>query len=189
MGQGNLWSDLDEVSATQMLLRDMHDDLPERVGRLLQLADLSKTLGRQGTLLYGGYAALALWQEIRSSFVHGNFAATVALGQALAEQTLGALLHVAYPDEERSPRISFKQSVELSKAREIVDEELALALLALPSIRNPMMHFRSIDDPNSLAARSIETLTPAEVHLQADALMTLTVAIRLLSLAEFRVGQ
>jgi len=39
-------------------------------------------------MLPGGQVAFAAWVEAKSSFVHGNYVATVLLCQSLAEQVL-----------------------------------------------------------------------------------------------------
>jgi hypothetical protein len=75
-------SDLDAVSH---LLAELRDDLCGNVTRLRHLADLGGALGRQGTMLFGGAATFSAWTEARSSFVHGNFAATILLCQSLIE--------------------------------------------------------------------------------------------------------
>ncbi len=72
----DLLSGISDLNAVSHLLADLHDDLPGKVARFRHLADLGGALGPQGTMLFGGAATFNAWTEARSSFVHGNFAAT-----------------------------------------------------------------------------------------------------------------
>jgi hypothetical protein len=56
------------------------------------------------------------------------------------------------------------------------------------ALRNPLSHFRAINDPTSLSRRAIDTRIPAEEHLRADALFAIGTVVRLLSLPAFRLG-
>lgn len=58
----------------------------------------------------------------------------------------------------------------------------------LMELRNPLSHFRNIEDPSNLSRRAVESSLPAEVHLLQDATFAIGMAIRLLSLPEFRLG-
>ena len=82
--QSELLDTINDVDAFRILVADLHDDLVGKVARFRQLADLSVALGSLGTLMPGGETASAAWTEARSSFVHGNYVATVLLCQGLA---------------------------------------------------------------------------------------------------------
>lgn len=91
-GQSDIFSAPSDLALAQQLLADLHNDLVGKVARFRQLEDLSGALGSSGTMLFGGETALAAWHEARSSFVHGNFTATVLLCQGLVENLLAAFL-------------------------------------------------------------------------------------------------
>jgi len=55
--QPDLLSDLSDMDFVRHLLADLHDDLPEKVGRFRMLADLGGQMGRSGTMIFGGHAA------------------------------------------------------------------------------------------------------------------------------------
>jgi hypothetical protein len=57
------------------------------------LTDLGGQMVRSGTMICGGHAAYHARAEARSSFVHGNYVATILLCQGLVEYLLAAYLH------------------------------------------------------------------------------------------------
>jgi len=63
-----------------------------KVRRFRYLHDLGEENGRR-TMLFGGHVTYNAWIEARSSFVHGNYVATVLLCQSLIENLLAAFLH------------------------------------------------------------------------------------------------
>jgi hypothetical protein len=187
--QPDLLSPLSDLRLVQLLLADLHDDLSGKVGRYRQLSDLSAALGFYGTMLPGGETTLALWTEARTSFVHGNYVATVMLCQALAEQMLAADLSMSLHDQKLSKRISFTETLERCLKQKIIPTKNAVELRRLMELRNPLSHFRGLDDPFDLSRRVLDTMQPAESHLLADASFAIGVAIRLLALPSFRVDQ
>jgi hypothetical protein len=56
------------------------------------------------------------------------------------------------------------------------------------TLRNPLSHYRSINDPSNLSRRVLDTMFPAESHLRSDASFAISMAIRLLALPAFRLG-
>lgn len=56
------------------------------------------------------------------------------------------------------------------------------------NLRNPLTHYRSIDDPSNLSRRVVDSMIPAETHLLTDATFAMSMAIRLLALPAFRLG-
>lgn len=187
-GQAALFSSLSSLELARWLLADLHDDLAGKIARSHQLADLSTALGSGGTLLPGGEIAFAAWTEARTSFIHGNYMATVLLCQCLAEHVLAAHLLLGLEEEELPARISFQATLKRCLARGMLSTTQADELRRLMELRNPLSHFRSINDPSNLTRRIIDTQQRAEHHLLSDATFALTVAIGLLSLPEFRLG-
>jgi hypothetical protein len=186
--QADLLSSVSDLHLVRMLLADLHDDLVGKIARFRQLDDLSAVLGRYGTMLPGGETALAAWTEARTSFVHGNYIATVLLCQGLAEHMLAAHIRLGMSDEKFSKRISFQDTLERCIADNVITHEDAEDLRRLMALRNPLSHFRSIDDPSNLSRRVLNTMVSAETHLFNDASFAIGMAIRLLALPSFRLG-
>lgn len=187
--QGDLFSEATDLGLVRFLLADLHDDLVGMVARFRQLSDLSMALGSGGTMLSGGETTHAAWIEARSSFVHGNFVATVMLCQGLVEHLLASHLSMALDAEPLPTRVTFKETITRCLAKGIVGEDDAEHLRRLMELRNPLSHFRGIDDPTNLSRRSIESRQSAVAHLFMDASFAIATAIRILALPEFRLGQ
>lgn len=185
--QTDLLSPIGELRLVQLLLEDLHDDLAGKIARFRQLTDLSATLGSYGTMLPGGETAFAAWTEARVSFIHGNYVATVMLCQGLAEHVLAAHLSIGLDVEELPRRISFSETLERCLKSKIITNDHARDLRSLMEMRNPLSHFRGIDDPSNLSRRTLDTRQAAQFHLSGDASFAIGVAIRLLSLPAFRV--
>jgi len=86
--QADIFGSPSEISLVRLLLVDLHDGLVGKVARFRQLEDLCSALGEGGTMMPGGEIVYNAWIEARSSFVHGNYMATVMLCQSLAENIL-----------------------------------------------------------------------------------------------------
>lgn len=186
--QSDLFSEVSELGLIRFLLADLHDDLVGKVSRFRQLADLSMSLGSGGTMLYGGETTHAAWLEARSSFVHGNYVATVMLCQGLAEHLLASRLSIGLKAEPLPARIAFTETLNRCLSQGVIGSDDAEHLRRLMALRNPLSHFRNVDDPTNLSRRVLDTKENAQSHLQADASFAIATAIRILSLPEFRVG-
>jgi uncharacterized protein (DUF2236 family) len=186
--QSELLSTVKDIDVFRVLVADLHDDMAGKVARFRQLADLSAALGSAGTMMPGGETAWAAWTEARSSFVHGNFVATVMLCQGLAEHVLAAHLTLGLDGEELPSRVSFNDTLNRCIARNVITQRDANDLRRLMNLRNPLTHYRSIDDPSNLSRRVLDTRLPVEAHLLTDATFAMSMAIRLLALPVFRLG-
>jgi hypothetical protein len=184
--QAELFSDLGALDLTKMLLRDLHDDLPRRVARFRYIADISASMGAGGTLIFGGHAASNAYLEARSSFVNGNFIATILLCQSLIENLLAAFLHAA--SEALPDKIQFHETLRRCKAKGFLSAEDGGELERLVALRNPLMHFRDVNDGSNLMRRSIQASVPPEDLLEEDAFFAIGVAIKILSRKPFRVA-
>lgn len=186
--QSDLLSDLDDLDFTRLLLADMHDDLHGKVSRFRQLEDLVSTIGSRRSMISGGEVAYTAWVEARSSFVHGNFLATVLLAQALAEQMLAAMLTLGIDAESIPPKIDFRETLKRCRARDMISQRDADDLERLMGMRNPLSHHRLINDPSNLSRRVIDDRISGEEHLRRDATFAISMAVRLLALPMIRLG-
>jgi hypothetical protein len=180
-GAADLFSDVDNVDLLQRLIAELHDDLPGRLSRLRYLVDISSKLGAGGTMMPGGETTYTAWVEARSSFVSGQYMATVMLCQALAEHILAAYLQLGLTPERLPKKITFEETLKRCVGRTFVAETQADDLRRLMLKRNPLSHFRTIDDPHNLSRRVLDTQRPAAHHLRADATFAIKVIIDLLA--------
>ncbi len=185
--QQSLFSPLADVDFFRELIADLHDDLTGKVARFRQLADLSMELGAYGTMIPGGEIAHTAWLEARSSFVHGNFVAVVMLCQGLAEHMLAAHLAMGLSSEPLPAKVAFQETLRRCVAKGVIDERFAESLRRLMSLRNPLSHYRDINDESNLSRRIIDSQSPANEHLLADGTFAVSVAVELLSLPSFRL--
>lgn len=185
--QADLFSGLSDVKGVRLLLADMHEDLHERIARLRYLNDLSTDLGAEGTMLFGGLTTYHAWAEARSSFVHGNYVATVILCQSLAENLLAAFV-AAGPSDDRKGKVQFRETLDQCRAIGLLGDQDVTDLRKLTSLRNPLAHFRHIDDEHSLQRRSMSANKDAVDLLRNDAWFAVGLAVRMLAKKPFRVG-
>jgi hypothetical protein len=71
----------------------------------------------------------------------------------------------------------------------VISDRDATDLLRLMDLRNPLSHFRDLNDPTNLSRRALSTMEPAEEHLRRDAIFAIGLAVRLLALPPFRLGK
>jgi len=186
--QPDLLSDLSDLDFVRHLLADLHDDLPDKVGRFRMLVDLGGQMGRSGTMIFGGHAAYHAWVEARSSFVHGNFVATILLCQGLVEHLLAAYLHAGLLIDNLPERIQFADTLRRCQEREVISDGDVTDLRRMMALRNPLSHFRHVDDGSNLDRRSIDESTSAEELLRRDAVFSIGLSVRMLAMPAFRLG-
>lgn len=182
-----LW-DLSDLDFVRHLLADLHDDLPGKVGRFRMLTDPGDQMGRSATMIFGGHAAYHAWVEARSSFVHGNYVATILLCQGLVEHLLAAYLHAGLLVDDIPDRIQFADTLRRCREREVVSDEDVADLRRMMALRNPLSHFRHVDDGSNLDRRSIDESRSADDLLRHDAIFSISLAVRMLSRPAFRLG-
>ncbi|MCP1913357.1 hypothetical protein J2R96_005837 [Bradyrhizobium elkanii] len=183
--QGDLLSGIDDVSLMRFLLEDLHDDLLGKVQRFRYLHDLGEQHGRR-TMLFGGHVTHNAWVEARSSFVHGSYVATVLLCQSLIENLLAAFLHGGLLDE-LPPRIQFDETLKRCSAAGILNDGDVTELKKLVALRNPLTHFRNVDDERSLHRRSMATGRCTSDVLSKDAWFAISLASRMMGKPQFRL--
>ena len=184
----DLFSDVSDTDILKNLLAELHDDLCGRLSRFRFLIDIGATLGSQGTMIYGGHAAALAYGEARSSFVTGNFLATVMLCQSLVEHLLAAFLHAALlhsvPPKIHFPRYRKKMQRAWSANRPGRGRSDAIERTPEPAHTFPA--FRRHEPARPQSGRAKE---PADTLLQRDAHFAMALAVRILAKPPFRVDR
>ena len=187
--QADLLSAISDLDAVSHLLADLHDDLPGKVTRFRHLADLGGALGPEGTMLFGGAATFNAWTEARSSFVHGNFAATIVLSQSLVENLSCCVSPCRPMMDDLPPRIAFRDTLKRCQDRNLISRPgLPGDLERLMSLRNPWGHFRTVADNQNIDRRAITAGLRSEVLIEQDAWFAIGLAVRILAKPQFRLG-
>ena len=176
-----------DVELFQLMLEDLHQELEGKLVRYRQLTELGRVLGESGTMVFGGMGAYTALVEARSSFVHGNFIATIFLCQSLIENCLAGLLHLRA--EELPLKITFNETLARCEAIGILTADEVVDLKKLTAMRNPLTHFRNVSDPDNLTRRSMNAGLPAEDLLAEDAGFAIDIVMRVLAKRPFRVGR
>lgn len=187
--QPDLLTDLTDLDFARLLLAELHDDLHGKVSRFRMLTDFSREIGPNGTMIFGGQAAHHAWIEARSSFVHGNFVATVLLCQGLVEHLLAAYLHAGLLIDDIPNRIPFRETLRRCREGNVIDDQDVADLQKLMALRNPLSHFRHVDDPGNLDRRSLDDRQHGADLIQHDAVFAIGLAVRMLAKPAFRLGE
>lgn len=145
-------------------------------------------------MIYGGTPAFAAFSEARSSFIHGNFVATIMLCQTLAENTLAALLAdttllSSYLADQLPRKITFRETIDRCKARGLLKDRAAIDLHKLSDMQNPLMHYRDMNDPAHIDRRALSERVAVQEILQRDAYFAVSVMLKLLAGSEFRLDR
>jgi hypothetical protein len=183
--QGDLLSSVSDISLMRFLLEDLHNDLLGKVQRFRFLNDLGDVHGHL-TMLFGGQVTYNVWIEARSSFVHGNYVATVLLCQSLIENLFAAFLHGGLLKDLPS-KIEFSETLRRCQAAGMLSNDDIGELKELAALRNPLTHFRNVDDDRNLDRRSIATGRFTSDILSKDAWFAITLASRMMGKPQFRL--
>jgi len=124
----------------------------------------------------------------RASFVHGNFVATILLCQGLAEHLLAAYLHAGVLVDNIPERIQFADTLRRCRERDVISDQDVTDLRHMMELRNPLSHFRHVDDGNNLDRRTIDTGVSAEELLRRDAIFSIGLVVTILAKPAFRLG-
>lgn len=186
--QTDLLSDLSDMDFVRHLLADLHDNLPEKVSRFRMLTDLGGQMGPSGTMIFGGHAAYHAWIEARSSFLHGNFVATILLCQGLAEHLLAHYLYAGLLVDKIPDRIQFADTLRRCRERNVISDQNVADLRRMMDLRNPLSHFRHVDDSSNLDRRTIDSGVSADDLLRRDAIFSIGLVVSVLTKPAFRLG-
>ena len=183
----DLFSNVSDTDILRSLLADLHDDLQGRVSRVRFLMDVGATLGSQGTMIFGGIPAAIAYGEARSSFANGNFLATIVLCQSLVEHLLAAFLHSALLHSVPQ-KIQFRDTLKTCKDHGLLTDRDIADLTRLSELRNPVTHFRHLEETSHLMRRAVNTGEHFNTLLEGDAHFAIALSVRILAKAPFRLG-
>lgn len=116
----------------------------------------------------------AVMQEARSSFVHGNFISTLVLALAYVEHVINDALPPPAPikkgpNKGRKNGLVMSKAIDQARAARLFPEELLDGAAVLSELRNPFMHRRELDDPDTIGQRVRDRKSHPAVILEQDA--------------------
>lgn len=172
----------DDVDLVRHLIADLNEDLPKRVAKFKLLTALTNDFG--GTMLFGGHPSSLAYGEARSSFVNGNYVATIMLCQSLMEHLLAAYLHGTLMLELKAKQ-KFGETLKECQSRGLLCDGDVHDLQRLGQLRNPLAHYRNINDADHLDRRAMTTEEQPFEICEADAEFAIRTVIRLLGKPQF----
>lgn len=181
--------------ALQVLLADLHDDLPGRVARLRLLLAVEADFGQgRGLMLPGGTPAQYAYTETRHAFVQGNFLSVILLSQCVLENVLAAELGLISLSREikggdpvnLKGRPGFRDTIAACQDAGILEGDDERDLLRLADLRNALTHFRTVDDPSHIDRRALSERRAAAELCEEDARFAILLFVRVLSRPQFR---
>ena len=101
---------------------------------------------------------------------------------------MASFLYAVLLIDDLPDRITFADTVRRCQERNVISKQDAIDLRRLMGLRNPLSHFRNMNDPANLSRRVMATMEPAEEHLRGDASFAIALAVRMLALPAFRLG-
>jgi len=85
-------------------------------------------------------------------------------------------------------RISFRETLRRCRERDVISDLDVTDLQRLMGLRNPLSHFRHVDDAGNLDRRSLDTGQQAADVVRHDAIFAIGLAVRMLAKPAFRLG-
>ena len=126
-------------------------------------------MGKHHVRVDGGYwersETSAVLQEARSSYVHGNFIATLILALAYVEHVNNDALPP--PPKGRTPTMA--AAIKQARAAALFPDDLLDGVAVLSDFRNPFVHRRGADDPDTIGQRVRNRKSHPRMILEQDA--------------------
>lgn len=124
----------------------------ERVERLVCLSQYHPPIG----LIFDRPETSMVLEEARASFVYGNNVATLILALAYVEHALAdslPSLPEPLPGKKKARSPMIMEAIDLARAADLFPADLLDRAEALCALRNPFVHRRDEDDPDTLGHR------------------------------------
>jgi hypothetical protein len=180
----------DQIDIASYLVNDFGENLAGAVGRYQMLMAFDADFGSDWLMLPGGTASFQSYTEARASYVAGNFLATIVLAQGLVENILGSHLHIqegikpihgipARTSGGLSPRPSVREILNKSVEDGLIAIDLKGRIERLIELRNPLVHYRNVNDTSHLTRRSMSDNASEADLLEEDAKFACSVIIEL----------
>jgi len=145
------------IDSREKLLKDLEAaNVQSRENRVEQLEFLLEEFGPPADmLLTGGLGAVFAIHELKSSFLNGNYMATIFCCQTFIEHSLAG--RYALSGQDALVEIGFKNLIDRSLTDGCLTEQLAKRLHELREMRNPYVHPRILPNRESLLDRMVAT--------------------------------
>lgn len=136
----------------------------------LERAERHIWMGKHHVGVNGGYwersETSAVLQEARSSYLHGNFVATLILALAYVEHVINAALPLQPP---KTRTLTMAAAIKQARVAELFPDDLLDGAAVLSDFRNPFVHRRDADDPDTIGQRVRSRKSHPRMILEQDA--------------------
>ncbi|MNR37736.1 hypothetical protein D3C85_1557850 [compost metagenome] len=105
-------------------------------------------------------------QEARSSYVHGNFIATLVVALAYVEHVINDALPPLQPNK-KTPTMA--AAIKQARAAGLFPDGLLVGATVLSDFRNPFIHRRDPEDPDTIGQRVRSRKCHPRMILEQDA--------------------
>lgn len=117
-------------------------------------------------VIVGRPETLALFNEAEDAFREGHFISVMLLALAFVEHTIVEELVERCLSKER---VNFERAIELAQKNQVLGTELLSRIDRLREVRNPFVHRRPPDDPDTYGNRYITRQIHPRTMLEQDA--------------------
>jgi hypothetical protein len=143
-----------------------HLDLTNRVDRAERHIWLGKNEVPAGAPYWVRLETSGVMQEARSTYIHGNFIATLVLALAYIEHVINDALP-PLPPNKRTPAMD--SAIRQARAARLFPEELLDGAAALSNYRNPFVHRRDPADRDTIGQRMLNCKAHPKTIVEQDA--------------------
>jgi hypothetical protein len=126
------------------------------------------------------------WDELRRTFVHAEYVATILCGQAFLEYLLAGILE--WHEEGSAGRSGLADMMQRAQSLGWITPDEYDLLDRLRRIRNPYAHYRDAAHPESLIRRAMATDEPPDVVAERDARAVVEALLHLVNRPPFALG-
>lgn len=136
----------------------------------LKRAERHIWIGKHHIVVNGGYwersETSAVLQEAHSSYIHGNFISTLILALAYVEHVINDALPPP-PPKRRNPMMA--EAIKQARAAGLFPDDLLDGAAVLSDFRNPFVHRRDVNDPDTIGQRVRNRRAHPTMILEQDA--------------------
>lgn len=134
--------------------------------RLKRLQFIVKVFPK-GYEFLGQMELIFTFDEAKSSFINGEFIASIILAQSFIEKVLHA--HFAQLGHEEVAKKGLNEMIKFAKKNKLINEYILEKVDSIRKVRNPFTHFKEYSYPYSLSNRMFENKTQPYEQLEKDA--------------------
>jgi len=155
----------------------------DRAGRAAWL--VRKGWPESGWIFFGDLGIIGPWDELRRTFINGEYLATILVGQAFLENVLAGLLE--WP-EGSVGRAGLAEILAQVRDRGWITPDEHDVLDTVRQMRNPYAHYRNVQHGDSLIRRAMAAGEPPELLVERDARAVVGALFHLVNRHPFALG-